>query len=128
LREPADSYKQSILYVEPEGLFSVVALTWGPRQATPVHDHICWCVVGIYEGSEREEIYLPSGTGLGDLDRVVEHRTGEVYWHDTDAPNIHRVSNPAIELAISIHVYGADIRKFGTSIRRCYPVARTLVP
>jgi predicted metal-dependent enzyme (double-stranded beta helix superfamily) len=123
LREPAESYRQGILYVQPAGLFSIVALVWGPHQATPVHDHICWCVVGVYEGLEREEIYLPAPRdGEATLHQVIEHRTREVYWHDPGVPNIHRVSNPAAGLAASIHVYGADIRKFGNSIRKCYSV------
>ena len=34
--------------------------------------------------------------------------------------DIHRVSNSGTSTAISLHVYGADIGKLGSSIRRTY--------
>src|SRR5688572_23601887 len=77
-------YRQHILHVEPDGSFSIVALVWLPGQATPIHDHVCWCVV-----------------------------------------DVHRVANAGGGLAISLHVYGADIGVLGSSVRRRYelPVA-----
>ena len=38
----------------------------------------------------------------------------------TPPGDIHRVRNPGPGTAISIHVYGADIRELGSSIRRTY--------
>ena len=38
----------------------------------------------------------------------------------TPPGDIHLVTNPGPGIAISIHVYGADIRERGTSIRRRY--------
>jgi predicted metal-dependent enzyme (double-stranded beta helix superfamily) len=42
--------------------------------------------------------------------------------------DIHTFYNPGPDLAISIHIYGADVRKLGTSIRCRYdlPVVETL--
>ena len=34
--------------------------------------------------------------------------------------DIHRVRNHASEVAISLHVYGADIARLGSSVRRIY--------
>src|SRR4051794_23007557 len=56
-------YRQCILYVDPNGDFSMVALVWLPGQATPIHDHVSWCVVGVYEGQELETRYEWSGEG-----------------------------------------------------------------
>jgi len=36
--------------------------------------------------------------------------------------DIHRVSNAGDDVAISLHVYGADLRHRQSSIRRCYDV------
>ena len=38
----------------------------------------------------------------------------------TPPGDVHTVINPGPEMAISIHVYGADVREVGTSIRRRY--------
>src|SRR5262249_17585203 len=54
-REPADAgYQQHLVHVHPSGSYSIVALVWKPGQATPIHDHRCWCVVGVWKGVERE--------------------------------------------------------------------------
>src|SRR5689334_8777717 len=63
--EPAeDRYRQHLVHVHPTGRYSIVALVWKPGQATPIHDHRCWCVVGVWRGLERETTYdLHRGLG-----------------------------------------------------------------
>jgi len=51
----ADHYRPHLLTVAPSRRFSLLALIWAPGQVTPIHDHICWCVVGVLEGLEREQ-------------------------------------------------------------------------
>ncbi|MFC0530274.1 cysteine dioxygenase family protein [Phytohabitans kaempferiae] len=117
-----DSYTQHILHVEPDGLFSIVALVWLPGQATPIHDHLCWCVVGVVEGVESEVRYrLTERDGRACLveDGVVENPSGSVCGFAPPG-DIHRVRNVGTGTAVSIHVYGADISRVGTSIRRRY--------
>ncbi len=60
-------YRQHILHVEPDGSFSIVALVWLPGQATPIHDHVSWCVVGVHRGEEHETVYEMAG---GDAIRI----------------------------------------------------------
>jgi hypothetical protein len=46
-----DHYARRELYRSPEHGYSVVAMTWGPGQGTPVHDHSgLWCVEGVWDG------------------------------------------------------------------------------
>ncbi len=52
-----ESYRQHLLHVSPCRRLSIVALVWLPGQRTPIHDHVSWCVVGVYEGRERETRY-----------------------------------------------------------------------
>jgi 3-mercaptopropionate dioxygenase len=117
-----DAYTQHILHVEPDGSFSVVALVWLPGQTTAVHDHVSWCTVGVYEGEETEVAYRWVGSE-GDRRLVpaatTRNRQGSV---SAVAPpgDIHRVWNSGTATTISLHVYGADIGRLGTSIRRCY--------
>ena len=121
-RGDPDCYTQHVLHVEPDGSFSVVALVWLPGQATAVHDHVCWCTVGVYEGRESETRYRLAGPRgrrrLVESEHVV-NRPGEI---SAVAPpgDIHKVANAGTSTAISLHVYGADVRTLGTSIRRTY--------
>ncbi len=111
-----------MLYVTPRGAFSIVSLVCLPGQATSIHDHVSWCVIGVHQGSEREFAYRleqrPEGSVLVPVGECTNH-PGEV---SALAPpgDIHRVENPGPGTAISIHVYGADIRRLGSSIRRRY--------
>ena len=111
-----DRYRQHVLHVADDGAFSVVALVWLPGQATPVHDHVCWCVVGVHEGEEEEIRYVLDGDRLVVTEQLV-NPWGEV---SVALPpgDIHLVRNAGTELAVSLHVYGADLSRTGTSIRR----------
>lgn len=125
-RADHEGYAQHLLHVDPEGRFSVVALVWQPGQSTPVHDHVAWCVVGVYEGEELETRYRVEAGGGGPRPvptGAERHLRGEVVWLLPDGEgDLHRVSNPTDRTAISIHVYGADIARLGTSIRTRYPL------
>ena len=128
----ADAYKQYLLYRHPEGLFSILALIREAGHSSPVHDHTAWGVIGVYQGEEREQRYLAAEGGDGSYrlipSGVTHHRRGDVSYFDPHSPNIHSVDNPTSETAISIHVYGSDIRELGGSIRRCYSLDGKSVP
>jgi predicted metal-dependent enzyme (double-stranded beta helix superfamily) len=124
-REPApDRYRQHLVHVHPKGRYSIVALVWKPGQATPIHDHLCWCVVGVWRGIERETTYdLHSDQGSPYLLERVTATTGpgDVSVLVPPEEDIHRVENGGSELAISIHVYGEDISVLGSSINQQFP-------
>src|SRR5215470_4899695 len=46
-----------VLHAETVGTFSIVGLVWRPGQSTRIHDHITWCVVGVLQGAEHEDLY-----------------------------------------------------------------------
>ena len=111
-------YQTHLLHVEPDGSFSVTVMVWLPGQETPVHDHLAWCVTAVMRGAEYEEIYANSGDHLRVVARNV-NETGEV---SAFAPpgDIHRVRNAGSDVAVSMHVYGTDISRVGSSVRRVY--------
>ncbi|WP_035804439.1 cysteine dioxygenase family protein [Kitasatospora mediocidica] len=117
-----DSYRQHVLHAEPDGSFSVVALVWLPGQQTSIHDHVSWCVTGVHQGVESESRYrlVPAGDGarLTATEDVVNPE-GSVCGFAPPG-DIHRVRNACTATAISIHVYGADVVRLGSSIRRVY--------
>ena len=115
-------YRQHVLHVEDDGSFSVVSLVWLEGQHTPIHDHVSWCVVGVYKGEELETRYEVTGSGSSRLLMPKETSVNGRLSTSGFAPpgDIHQVSSNCGETTISIHVYGADIRTLGTSIRRRY--------
>ena len=117
-----ERYRQHILYVADDGAFSIVALVWLPGQSTPVHDHVCWCVVGVHEGQELGLQYALAEMEDSQFLLPVSLSTNVVGSVEALTPpgDIHCVVNPGPGLAVSIHVYGADVRQLGSSIRRRY--------
>jgi predicted metal-dependent enzyme (double-stranded beta helix superfamily) len=114
-------YRQHIVYVAPDGAFSIVALVWLPGQATPIHDHVSWCVVGVHRGAERETKYALADDGGQWLVERGEVINGQGSIAALQPPgDIHRVACHGAELTVSVHVYGADIGRLGSSIRRVY--------
>jgi predicted metal-dependent enzyme (double-stranded beta helix superfamily) len=118
-----DHYTQHILHVAPDRSHSVVALVWYPGQVTPIHDHVSWCVVGVYEGEESQTLYHlaedADGPCLVERGRETAGR-GSATALLPPAENIHRVANAGSDRAISIHVYGADIERLGSSINKTF--------
>jgi len=110
-----DDYVGHALHVEPDGSFSIVALVWRPGQITRIHDHITWCVLGVIQGVEHEELFNSHLSLIGESDNHVGDVSGFAPPGD-----IHRVHNSGDETAISIHIYGTDVTRVGSSARRYY--------
>jgi 3-mercaptopropionate dioxygenase len=75
-----------------------------------------WCVFGVIQAFEHEELFD------ADLDLVGrnENQVGDVSGFAPPG-DIHRVRNTCSETtAISIHIYGTDITRIGSSARRYY--------
>jgi predicted metal-dependent enzyme (double-stranded beta helix superfamily) len=115
-----ETYKSELLHSEPDGSFSIVALVWRPGQVTPIHDHVTWCVFGVIQGMECEELFKldEEGTCLVEAGYRV-NRTGDVSGFAPPG-DIHRVRNGGDRTAISIHIYGTDVARVGSSVRRYY--------
>jgi predicted metal-dependent enzyme (double-stranded beta helix superfamily) len=115
-----ETYKSDVLHSEPDGSFSIVALVWLPGQVTPIHDHVTWCVFGVIQGTEREELFEldQQRTRLLEAGHRV-NRTGEVSGFAPPG-DIHRVRNAGDLTAISLHIYGTDVARIGSSVRRHY--------
>jgi predicted metal-dependent enzyme (double-stranded beta helix superfamily) len=108
------------LHVEPDGSFSMVAIVWQPGALTRIHDHVTWCVFGVLAGVEYEDLYTLSEDGTylieaGDNPNL----TGDVSGFAPPG-DIHRVRNVSESTAISLHIYGTDLDRIGSSVRRYY--------
>ncbi len=117
--DPA-GYQSHLLYAEPDGSFSISAMVWMPGQQTMIHDHVAWCVTGVLQGREYEEVFaLTDGARALRLAARNVNPAGAVSGFAPPG-DIHRVRNTGDTVAISMHVYGADISRLGNSIRREY--------
>jgi 3-mercaptopropionate dioxygenase len=121
--DPA-GYRCHLLHAEPDGSFSVVALVWRPGQATPIHDHVTWCVFGVIQGAEHEERYVLRDGGWLEQAGTTMNATGDVTGLAPPG-DIHRVRNAGAQTAISLHIYGTDISRMGSSVRRIYDLPVT---
>jgi 3-mercaptopropionate dioxygenase len=113
-------HRSYVLHSEPDGTFSIVALVWRPDQETPIHDHVTWCVFGVIQGVEYEELFmLDEANGYLVQTGSSVSRAGDVSGFAPPG-DIHRVRNVGDRVAISIHVYGTDVGRIGSSVRRHY--------
>ena len=110
-----DSYIAHTLHAEPDGTFSIIALVWRPGQLTRIHDHITWCAFAVIQGVEHEELFDADLNLIGRS----ENHAGDVSGFAPPG-DIHRVHNTGATTAISVHVYGTDVTRIGSSARRYY--------
>jgi predicted metal-dependent enzyme (double-stranded beta helix superfamily) len=103
-------YQQYLLYRDPRARFSVVSFVWGPGQATPVHNHTVWGLIGVLRGAERSQAYEIGGRRPRPTGAVRRLTPGQVEAVSPAIGDIHRVANAFDDrISVSIHVYGADI-------------------
>jgi predicted metal-dependent enzyme (double-stranded beta helix superfamily) len=98
---------QWALYRSEDGSLSLFALVVPPAAETPVHDHLAWGLVGLYQGEQDEEIYERRGEDL----RLVERRAiraGDFYSLFPPHDDIHRVRTTSPETSVSIHLLTND--------------------
>ena len=108
-----ERYQQFLLYADPDDRFSVVSFVWGPGQATPIHDHTVWGLIGMLRGAELCQPFAKNAQGhwlpSGEQTRL---EPGHVEAVSPTIGDVHRVWNALSDQAsISIHVYGANIGK-----------------
>jgi predicted metal-dependent enzyme (double-stranded beta helix superfamily) len=114
-----ERYQQFLLHADSTERFSVVSFIWGPGQATPVHDHMVWGLIGMLRGAEYSQGYRAHDGRLLPDGAPVRLDAGDVEAVSPAVGDVHRVHNAhADRVSISIHVYGANI---GAVRRHTYP-------
>ncbi len=104
-------YTQYLLHCDSAERFSVVSFVWAPGQATPIHDHRVWGLVGVLRGAERVQEYARTPDGrLSARGAPQRLERGAVDGFAPASGDIHRVANAfADRVSISIHVYGGNM-------------------
>lgn len=104
-----DRYRQYLLHCDSAERFSIVSFVWAAGQETPIHDHTVWGAVGQLRGSEISTPYTRTANGALTRQRECASREGHVFAFTPEEGDIHSVANPGPGIAISIHIYGANI-------------------
>jgi len=98
---------QWLLFRARDGSLSLFSLVVPPGVETPVHDHLAWGLVGLYRGTQDEEIYAQRDGWL----EVAERRAlvpGDFYALLPPANDIHCVRTTSAETSVSIHLLTND--------------------
>jgi len=98
---------QWLLYRAEDGSLSLFSLVVPPGSETPIHDHLAWGLVGLYCGTQDEEIYTHRKGAL----ELVERRSlgaGEFYVLIPPRNDIHRVRTTSAGPSVSIHLLTND--------------------
>jgi predicted metal-dependent enzyme (double-stranded beta helix superfamily) len=108
----AECYARRLVHKDESG-FVIVAMTWGPGQGTPVHDHCnAWCVECVVEGeievvqydlkSKEQNHYFfeeqkPIIASFGDAGALIPPY------------EYHLIRNISKEPAVTLHVYAKEM-------------------
>jgi predicted metal-dependent enzyme (double-stranded beta helix superfamily) len=98
---------QWLLYRADDGSLSLFSLVVPAGSATPVHDHLAWGLVGLYRGTQDEEVYAERDGGFDLVERRVL-RPGDFYALIPPRDDIHRVQTTSDESSVSIHLLTND--------------------
>ena len=109
-----EHYARRELYRSEDYGYCITAMTWGPGQGTPVHDHHgMWCVEGVWRGALEITQY-----------ELLEHQADRYRFHSVGAiqagagsagslippHEYHTIRNPSDDaIAVSLHVYSAPM-------------------
>jgi predicted metal-dependent enzyme (double-stranded beta helix superfamily) len=98
---------QWLLYRAGDGSLSMFSLVVPSGSATPVHDHLAWGLVGLYRGTQDEEVFAEANGKLELVERRALAR-GEFYALIPPRDDIHRVRTTSAEPSVSIHLLTND--------------------
>jgi predicted metal-dependent enzyme (double-stranded beta helix superfamily) len=98
---------QWLLYRAEDGSLSLFSLVVPSGSQTPVHDHLAWGLVGLYRGTQDEEIYARENGRL-ELKDQRALRPGDFYDLIPPQDDIHRVRTTSDETSVSIHLLTND--------------------
>ena len=112
MKETHITFAQYLIYRSFSPEFSLMAMLVPPGVSTPVHDHLAWGLVGVYQGEQEDTIYTstrkssssgitPTGTNL------LEKGTITVIVPPNN--DIHMIKTISSVPSISLHLLGNDI-------------------
>ncbi|WP_262695828.1 cysteine dioxygenase family protein [Kordiimonas aquimaris] len=129
-----NGYSRHMIYADPAGRFSIIAVKWMPGACTPVHGHNAWGCVGVVNGEIGCETYehknggCPEGyepekeldvTDLVSTGKIIAG-PGKVASVEPDPCGIHRIFNPTNAPATTLHIYGMNLSENPDGLNKWY--------
>ncbi len=103
----------NMIHMPRDEMFSIIGGVWHPGQTTPIHDHLTWALIGVYDGEERETLFRRTDDGsnpkIAKIEKVSEKINTKGHVTVLGHHGIHRVDNISGKPTTSVHVYGRDI-------------------
>ena len=103
-----------LVYRSADRSLTLMSLVVPPGSATPIHDHLSWGLVGLYDGTQEERVFREpgrSGDGHRQLELVTvrQLQAGEFYDLIPPENDIHSVKTTSSTPSISLHLLANDI-------------------
>jgi predicted metal-dependent enzyme (double-stranded beta helix superfamily) len=120
---------QWLIYRAADESLTLFSLVVPPGVSTPVHDHLAWGLVGLYEGQQEERVYrqvrsLGEGHAELELAEVRQIDVGDFYELLPPHNDIHSVRTTSPTPSVSLHLLGRDV---GCIWRHAYEPERATV-
>lgn len=116
IRQVEGHYARRLVHRDEQRGYSIVVMTWGPGQRTPIHDHSgMWCVEGVWGGSIDVQQYELTQSG-DDGFRFEPRNSYEAGVGSAGCLippyEYHSISNPSENTtAVSLHIYGGEMQR-----------------
>lgn len=116
MRPVEGHYARRLLHDDPKLGYSIVIMTWGPCQSTPIHDHSgMWCVEGVWAGSinvQQYELVECKDNERFRFERRNSYEAGRGSAGCLIPPyEYHLIENPCDRTpAVSLHIYGGEMK------------------
>lgn len=108
-----DRYARRLLHRSEDLGYTVLVMTWGPRQETPLHDHAgLWCVDGVWRG-RLEVVQYELLEEQADRCRFERRDTIEAGAGSAGSLippyEYHTIANAQDDPSVTVHVYAGDM-------------------
>ena len=102
-----------LLYRAGDGSLALSALVVPPGAQTPVHDHLAWGLVGLYGGTQDEDVFTRTDDGSVEDEASLTLRESRQlqpgdFYELLPETDIHRVRTTSAETSVSLHLLGID--------------------
>jgi predicted metal-dependent enzyme (double-stranded beta helix superfamily) len=102
-----------LLYRGGGGGLALSSLVVPPGAQTPVHDHLAWGLVGLYRGTQDEDVFIRTDDGASEdeADLTILESRGLVpgdFYELLPETDIHRVRTTSDVTSVSLHLLGID--------------------
>jgi predicted metal-dependent enzyme (double-stranded beta helix superfamily) len=98
---------QWLLFRSADRSLSLFSLVVPPGAQTPVHDHLAWGLVGLYRGTQDEDVFVRREDQL-ELRESRALESGDFYVLIPPRDDIHRVRTTSPYTSVSLHLLTND--------------------